>query len=144
MCLSGREKLLAKIRLLGFHRDGVLAEQIFILESSILPVPDGLFFELVCLAEPLACGLNALDRTSLLLDEKVLLKGGGPVDLLLAAGSRQRGAISHVVDISEKRLKCGISFLDTLAIESIPSIPTQRFHIVINTTSAPEVLPSGL
>lgn len=78
-CRDGRENLCGS-RLL--HLDG-FAEYTCIPDRLVHKLPDGLSFEIAALAEPVACGLRAMDLTQVRSDGIALILGGGTIGLIL-------------------------------------------------------------
>jgi threonine dehydrogenase-like Zn-dependent dehydrogenase len=99
-CLQGKENLCTQMKITGFHVDGGLAEYIKVPRSSLIKLPDGTSPQLAVLAEPLACGINALEQLARHGSPgSLLIVGGGTVGLMLAVGAINQG---HEVVIVEK------------------------------------------
>ena len=60
-CRSGYENLCKDMLILGFHENGGLSEYVSVSEQSLIPLPEKLSDDLACMAEPLACAINALE-----------------------------------------------------------------------------------
>jgi len=74
--------------IVGFHCDGGLAEAVRVPRSSLLPIADNVSGDLACLAEPLACALNALEQAQLCAGEKCsFMAGAGGLMMALVAQS---------------------------------------------------------
>jgi len=70
-------------KLIGLWSDGCLTERIAIPVVNLIPRPDGVSSWQAALLEPLAVGLNTVDRLRLLLGESVVVLGQGPIGLAL-------------------------------------------------------------
>ena len=70
-------------KLIGLWSDGCLTERIAIPVVNLIPRPDGVSAWQAALLEPLAVGLNTVDRLRLLLGESVVVLGQGPIGLAL-------------------------------------------------------------
>ncbi|MBA6413228.1 zinc-binding dehydrogenase [Parahaliea sp. F7430] len=83
----------------------VLIENVSSDPGLVIKLPDTLDFKLAALIEPLAVGLNGIDRSALQAGEKVVVFGAGPVGLGCALLAKHfQAADVVVVDLSEKRL----------------------------------------
>jgi L-iditol 2-dehydrogenase len=102
-CRKGAENLCERMRIMGFHRDGGFAEYVAAPVQSLIPLPDALAFEQAVFAEPLSCGLNALQLAGLASGERIGIWGAGPAGLLLARASVAMGAEPVVIEPCERR-----------------------------------------
>ncbi|MEM9731172.1 MAG: zinc-binding dehydrogenase, partial [Myxococcota bacterium] len=74
--------------------------------GALFPVPDDLPMHLAALSEPLGVGMNAVNRSDVTTDDKVVVFGAGPIGLAAIATLRDRGVSDVVaVDLSPKRLE---------------------------------------
>ncbi|MCK5802007.1 MAG: alcohol dehydrogenase catalytic domain-containing protein [Lentisphaeria bacterium] len=140
-CLNGAENLCAKMRILGFHRDGGLAEFLCAKLENLLPVPEELSGTVASLAEPLGAGMNALDQLDLSEGNRLLVAGAGPVGLLLALAARQSGWRVTLSEVSQARIEQTRPFCETLQVPVLaPEALPDEFDAAINATSAPAAL----
>ncbi|MCP4036895.1 MAG: zinc-binding dehydrogenase [bacterium] len=73
---------------------------------SIYEIPEGLPMDIAALAEPIAVGLQAVDKTSPAPGERAVVFGAGPIGLASIASLRFRGVDDIVaVDLSPRRLE---------------------------------------
>jgi threonine dehydrogenase-like Zn-dependent dehydrogenase len=113
-CRGGQPNLCPETRYLGSaaqfpHTDGGFADQIAVPSARLIPLPDPLDLRRASLAEPAGIAWHALDRAeavgSALAGAHVLVVGGGPIGLLVAAVARYRGAASvTVADVQDRPL----------------------------------------
>ena len=113
-CLSGRANLCPDTRYLGSaaqfpHTDGGFADQIAVPAARLIPLPASLELRRASLAEPAGIAWHALDRAEAvgapIPGADVLVVGGGPIGLLVAAVARYRGAASvTVADVQDRPL----------------------------------------
>ena len=113
-CLSGAANLCPETRYLGSaaqwpHTDGGFADQIAVPSARLIPLPDSLDLRRASLAEPSGIAWHALDRAEAvgapIAGADVLVVGGGPIGLLVAAVARYRGAASvTVADVQDRPL----------------------------------------
>lgn len=92
LCLKGRQEMCASKEGLT----GAFCEYIRvpgeILAKGVCRIPEGLSPKLACLAEPVACCLNAVDATPFDPGDCVLISGAGPMGLLMLELCKVRGA----------------------------------------------------
>ncbi|HEY6502259.1 MAG TPA: alcohol dehydrogenase catalytic domain-containing protein, partial [Streptosporangiaceae bacterium] len=113
-CTSGQPNLCPETRYLGSaaqfpHTDGGFADQIAVPAARLIPLPDTLDLRRASLAEPAGIAWHALDRAEAvgtpIVGAHVLVVGGGPIGLLVAAVARYRGAASvTVADVQDRPL----------------------------------------
>lgn len=143
-CKSGLENLCPDVSILGFNRDGGLADYVFVPESSLLEVPRDLPSDIACLAEPLACCLNAVRQIRVAAHEQVLILGAGPVGLLLGMAVQSLGAEACVYEISPEKLSQSALFREKLGIFGTSEFPASDFDVVINAASSLETFSQVL
>lgn len=145
-CRSRCENLCPSIRIIGFSRDGGLAEYVAVPSSSLIPIPDILPSATATLAEPLASAVNAVEKLNLRRGQRLLVLGGGPLGLMLAfAANKISGALPTIVEPSLSRRKLAKSFLQPFTAEILPAPPVKTmFDAAVNATAAPESLLCGL
>ncbi len=74
--------------------------------NRLYPVPDTIELEVAALAEPLAVGMNAVDRAQVGPDDSVVIFGAGPIGLAALATLVDRGNERVVaIDLSARRLE---------------------------------------
>lgn len=143
-CLGSAENLCASMRILGFHRDGGLAEFVAVPKAALVPIPQDLPGFVACLAEPLACGLNALSMAGLAPGQTVVIFGAGSVGLLMALAAREAGARVFVHDINPVKLEISAAYrrelgLETAAIEQLPPV-----DLAVNACPAMDTFLHGM
>jgi threonine dehydrogenase-like Zn-dependent dehydrogenase len=138
------ENLCEKIKILGFNCDGGLAEWVLVPESSLVSVPLNLEDDVACLAEPLACALNALDQCKVFAGDSVAIFGGGPVGLLMALAVKALGASPFIVETSSERIDQSVSFRNHLNIQAGLTIDSSSFDVAINACSSHQAFFSGI
>ena len=96
-CRAGRSSICPELLLAGVSRPGGFAESIVLPAARIHPIADDLDPAVAALAEPLAVGLQGLERGDLQEDDRVLVLGGGTIGILTALAARRAGAREVVV-----------------------------------------------
>ena len=82
-CAAGKPADCAKKKLIGLWSDGCLTEKVAVPQVNLVPRPEGVEAWQASLLEPLAVGLNTVDRLRIVLGETVLVLGQGPIGLAL-------------------------------------------------------------
>jgi threonine dehydrogenase-like Zn-dependent dehydrogenase len=83
---------------------GGYAERMLLSAPLLLPIPNGLGFKHAALAEPMAVGLHAVNKSNIAPGEKALVIGCGPIGIAIIAALRTRGVETIVAaDFSLKR-----------------------------------------
>ncbi len=96
-CKRGHDNQCEKREIIGFTRDGGFAEYIAVplqgeIVGAVNRLPDHVSFGAATLAEPIACCINAQERTDVGRDDSVLITGAGPLGLLNLFIAKDRGA----------------------------------------------------
>lgn len=145
-CRKHLENLCPSIEIIGFSRDGGLAEYVVAPSSSLIKIPDILSSITATLTEPLGSAINAIEKLHLRRGSNLLVFGGGPLGLMLAfAANKISGALPTVVEPSLSRRKLANGFLKYSGAEifSAPNADTM-FDAAVNATSASESLLCGI
>jgi threonine dehydrogenase-like Zn-dependent dehydrogenase len=83
---------------------GGYAERMLLSASLLLPIPNGLDPQYASLAEPMAVGLHAVNKSGIQPGESALVLGCGPIGIAVVAVLRNRGVEAIVAaDFSPKR-----------------------------------------
>ena len=95
--------------------EGAFADEVRVAAAragdSLLPIPDGLPYDIAALAEPLAVALHGINRLAAKAGEKIVVFGCGPIGLGMVLWLADRGVTDIVaVDLAEERLARARSF----------------------------------
>ena len=82
-CAAGKPLDCKKKKLIGLWSDGCMTEKVAVPVVNLVPRPEGVEAWQASLLEPLAVGLNTVDRLQIMLGETVLVLGQGPIGLAL-------------------------------------------------------------
>jgi len=82
-CAADRLADCPRKKLIGLWSDGCMAERVAVPRVNLVPRPEGVADWQACLLEPLAVGLNTVDRLKIVLGESVAVLGQGPIGLAL-------------------------------------------------------------
>lgn len=86
----------------GSFAEYVLLNKTVIDHGPVHVIPDGVGYAEAALAEPLACVLNALERTPVQLGDTVVIIGAGPIGCMMIPVARMMGA-SKVIVVQRSR-----------------------------------------
>ncbi len=142
-CSIGRTNCCEDLHVLGVHVDGGMSETMTHPADMLVPLPDGLSWELAVMAEPLTIALHAIHRTKLSKGEHFVINGAGAIGMLAALAAIDYGAIPILVDPLQARLDhagtLGVKHLINLskvdAIEEIRKITNGRMAEVVMEAS---------
>lgn len=117
-CEKGWIQLCEHYDYFGSRRDGAFAEELWVPESNLLPVPAGVTAEEAAMCEPAAVAHHGTHGFAMVPGARALVIGGGPIGLLAAQWLRIRGAHEVAVgDIDPAKLefarKLGFAAVDT-------------------------------
>jgi len=144
-CKNDTENLCRKIQVIGFHRDGGLAQYIKVPNESLIKVPEKIPSEIACMAELLSCAINALEQIDLQKNQNVLIFGGGPAGLMLGIACKHFGAKPSIVEKNPKKLDQVTQFCRETNIHLSDTIATfDQFDVSINAASDPNTLTEGI
>lgn len=97
-CRSGNAHNCLNMELLGLHLDGGFAERLVVPASACFKLPADFPLEQAALLEPAGVAMHAIQRSGVEMSgADVVISGGGPVGLLIAAIAKVLGAANVVV-----------------------------------------------
>ena len=82
-CREGRLGECTRKKLMGLWSDGCMTERIEVPRANLVVRPEDVPAEQASLLEPLAVGLNTVDRLNIQLGESVVVLGQGPIGLAM-------------------------------------------------------------
>lgn len=112
----GRENLSGFRTTMSYHHDGAYAPRMkvpatAVANGNLFKVESDISSEVMSLAEPLGCCMNAHSRLGVGLEDKVAIIGAGPIGMMHASLARLQGAQKvFVLDVNEERLKKAEAF----------------------------------
>jgi L-iditol 2-dehydrogenase len=110
-CERGHEQLCPRMRLIGGHVAGGLADFVVMPERNAIPIPAGVPERERVLIEPLAVGVHAVERAGLEPGDRCLVIGAGPIGVFTAIVLRARSQERVVlVDRDPARLEAAARF----------------------------------
>ena len=145
-CRSGHDNMCDSMRIIGFHLNGGLSENLLVplegVKAGIVnPIPEGISFEQACFAEPIACCLNALRAGRFTASDRVAVFGAGPIGCLLIQLLKYKGASKiFLIEKDEARLdfalQCGADYLLLWSKDDVFSI-IKEVDLVISACNDP-------
>ncbi len=143
-CRSGTENLCDSVRILGFNTDGGLAQKVIINESSLVKIPDSLSDDAACLAEPMACAINAIEQLKPGKGDRLLVFGGGSVGLLLALAAKVFGLTPFIVETNPAKLRKSHTFRESMAVSASESVKSDCYDLGINACPSTDAVLQGV
>lgn len=119
----GRENLTTHRTTMSYHHDGAFARYMkvpaaAVSQGSLFTVDSDISSEVMSLAEPLGCCMNAHSRLRIGLKDTVAVIGAGPIGAMHAALARLQGAQKvFILDVNEQRLQKAREFDIDAAIQ---------------------------
>jgi 2-desacetyl-2-hydroxyethyl bacteriochlorophyllide A dehydrogenase len=115
-CIRGMDNVCRELKIFGIHEDGCFAEYIRVPIKKVYKLPDNVDLRLGAITEPLAVAVHDVRKSGLMVGEKALILGGGPIGMLIALVAQHAGAGEvYVSEINEYRL----AFAKKLGIKTI-------------------------
>lgn len=96
-CKEGNPHLCPNLKLVGIDQNGGFEEYVKIKDDKLYKIPSSLPLDLAALIEPVAVAVHAVRKSKLLIGDKVVVIGGGPIGQLVALICRINGAPSIVL-----------------------------------------------
>lgn len=103
-CIGGHTNTCRSLKCYGTQIDGTFCEYITAPLTMLYRLPDDADLRLYALVEPMAVAVYAIRETPVLLGDRVLVIGGGPIGICTALAARRAGAAQVVVSeiVAEK------------------------------------------
>jgi len=111
-CRAGHQHVCQRLTFMGIDSPGSMQTTWNVPARTVIPLPDGLSLRDAALAEPTAVAAHDVRRAGVRAGDRVLVVGGGPIGLLIACLSRDKGADVVVVEVNPARasLLAGLGF----------------------------------
>ena len=89
--------------------EGAFTEELLVREArlgdSILPIPDGIPYDIAAMCEPLAVAMHGVNRAEAKAGTKLVIYGCGPIGLGMVLWAVDRGCDVIALDLAEERLE---------------------------------------
>ena len=122
---------------------GGYAERMLLSAPLLLPIPNGLDPQHASLAEPMAVGLHAVNKSGIQPGEPALVLGCGPIGIAVVAALRARGVETIVAaDFSPKRRELAATMGAHQTIDPAQSSPfdTAKPTVVFEAVGVPGII----
>lgn len=151
-CAAGRTHRCAGMQLVGFTRPGGYAELVTVGARETVPLPDSVSDADGALVEPLAVGLAAYRATGLGPGRPLLVLGGGPVGLAVAAWARRLNVGPVVVSEPAPGRRRAAEQLGAVGVDPTSDDPAAVFAsltggpppVVVECTGAPGLVDAAM
>jgi (R,R)-butanediol dehydrogenase / meso-butanediol dehydrogenase / diacetyl reductase len=88
--------------------EGAFTEELLVrdarLGDSILPIPDGIPYDIAAMCEPLAVAMHGINRAEVKAGSKLVIYGCGPIGLGMVMWAVDRGCDVIALDLADERL----------------------------------------
>jgi (R,R)-butanediol dehydrogenase/meso-butanediol dehydrogenase/diacetyl reductase len=102
-CLDGHQHICQRLNFVGIDSPGAMQGSWTVPSRILIALPEGLPLRDAALVEPTAVAIHDVRRGGLVVGEKVLVVGGGPVGLLVAVVAREAGGEVLVLEVDAHR-----------------------------------------
>lgn len=125
--------------------DGVFSEYAAHPAAFCHPVPDSVSDDAAALLEPLSVALAARQAGRIVLGEKVLVAGAGPIGLLISKVAQLAGATVTLTDVRAERLTLAEKYGATRSFTAADQPPVSpEFDVFIDASGAERAILGGL
>lgn len=122
---------------------GGYAERMLLSAPLLLPIPNGLDVKHAALAEPMAVGLHAVNKSGIEVGETALVIGCGPIGIAIIAALRVRGVENIVAsDFSSKRRELAATMGAHQTVDPAQGSPfdTVKARVVFEAVGVPGII----
>ncbi|OBI90869.1 zinc-binding dehydrogenase [Mycobacterium asiaticum] len=122
---------------------GGYAERMLLSAPLLLPIPDGMNVKHAALAEPMAVGLHAVNKSEIRVDETALVIGCGPIGIAIIAALKARGVETIVAsDFSPKRRELAARMGAHQTVDPAQNSPfdTVKARVVFEAVGVPGII----
>jgi len=151
-CRRGKTNCCQKIRVLGVHSDGGMADFVCVPEENVIAA-DGVSLDEAAMVEFLAIGAHAVRRSAMVKGDRVLVVGAGPIGMACMIFAKLRGASVIALDLRADRLDfcrkvIGIESSVLVGAEALQTLSRMSdgdfFDVVIDATGNAKAMMAGL
>ena len=145
-CRRGQTNLCASYWTFGLSADGGLTERITVPAAMVHPVAEHVSDDNAALAQPLAVGMHAVERSRIRPDDVVVVHGAGAIGSFILSGAVAAGAGAVVaVDVDPGRLEVARRLGATHAVDARDEDPFETVReLTAGTMADVTVEASGL
>ncbi|OBJ88395.1 zinc-binding dehydrogenase [Mycobacterium asiaticum] len=122
---------------------GGYAERMLLSAPLLLPIPNGVDVRHAALAEPMAVGLHAVNKSGIRADEPALVIGCGPIGIAIIAALRVRGVETILAaDFSPKRRELAVTMGAHQTVDPAQNSPfdTVKARVVFEAVGVPGII----
>jgi len=131
-CRNGLGHVCSTLRVIGFDRNGGMAEFVNLPIDNLIKLPQTMSYEVGSLLEPLSVAVHAVNMVSIESGKKILVIGAGPIGLLIAMVLKYYDVKEvYITDINDHRLEIAAS----LGLDTINSLKTNILEYINDKTN---------
>jgi 2-desacetyl-2-hydroxyethyl bacteriochlorophyllide A dehydrogenase len=120
-CRAGQEHICHNLKVSGVDLPGALQRLWNVRAEQLIPLPPDLRLEHAALVEPTAVAVHDVRRAELVAGNRVVVLGGGPIGVLIAAVARHEGGEVVITEVDAGRRKAvealGFDVLDPAGVD---------------------------
>lgn len=132
-CLSKKENLCDRMKIMGFHIDGGFQEYVSVAPENLIPLPTATDPALAALAEPMGCVMNVFTGLDADRHKNILIYGGGTLGLMTAFTAHSRGIHPVIIERNIEKLSRILKITGKTKIECLSETDGRNFDAAINT-----------
>ena len=137
-CKNGKPLLCENFGSLGHNINGGYAQYLVVTQNNVVKLPENLPFDQACIAEPVACAIEAIDRADIKAGENVVISGMGPHGIILAQLATHSNAMHALaVGLVEERLAI-------LREHGCETVLADRNDMSVQEKAIREICPDGI
>lgn len=111
-CRRGEHNMCLRLATQGLAYDGAFAEYTVVDERMIVPLPNGMSYEVGAFSEPMAVAIRAVRRSRITVGDSVAVVGAGPIGIMvssvaLACGAKELFSIEPIESRRNLALRFG-------------------------------------
>jgi threonine dehydrogenase-like Zn-dependent dehydrogenase len=105
-CKEGKFNICPNLNLIGIDKDGAFAKYTKASIDKIVKIPESLSLKLAALTEPVAVAVHSVRKAQVVVGDRVVIMGGGPIGQLIAQICKLSGASTIILsEINPERLE---------------------------------------
>lgn len=142
-CQKKQYEMCVRYDYIGSRRDGAFADYVAVPIWNLLPLPDGVSFEVAAMLEPLSVGLHAIKTAMVKEDDNVAIVGTGMIGISAAQWAKKY-TNGKVVVIGRNESKRSLVEKTGLSYEVRAKADGMEFDVVLEAVGTPDSVDLAL